>query len=195
MRPAVLGLMSSGLKSSIFYPVVSGDDGYAEGAGEYDFSSSKNHCIMGKNSGPRDDRAWIRFPNVNIPNGAIIDSAIVRFTAHTSELGGVFDTHLSFGAIDDAVAPINAAQLDGASKTSERPWPFGPFVDGDQHDSTDIAPELQEVIDRVGWVSGNAVIFYAMNYGAGSTGAIRVFSAIDWLSGAEKAELHVSWSS
>ncbi len=102
----------------------------------------------------------LRFQNVTIPRGATITGAAIEFAADEVHSG---DTDLSFHgqAVDDAVAfGDELADISGRTRTSVSvdwnnvpPW----TAVHDTYQSPDLAPILQEIVDRAGWSSGNSL--------------------------------------
>ena len=96
-----------------------------------------------------------------------------------------------FNDQDDAVAPTTWSNYNTKSLTAAIVWNgIAPVADGGTIDTPELKTILQEVIDRGGWVSGQAVMILIKD-NSSDNGAYRAFSAIDYLLGAEKAELHV----
>lgn len=139
------------------------------------------------------DTAFIRFSNVAIPAYSRIKSARIVFKSY--EDLPLIDANVTchFADADNPSAPTNKTELDAFSKTTGVDWTNIEEWDDDfEYRSPDLASDLQEVIDRDGWSSGNAVVFLAED-NSSDTDARRMFSAIEYRSGAEKAKLCVSW--
>jgi hypothetical protein len=128
---------------------------------------------------------------VTVPAGSTITNAFIRFTAQTVGSTTVCNEELSFNDVDNAVAPVNYTEYDALVKTSAKiDWTaIGTWSTDVQYDSVDVKTVLQEVIDRAGWGSGNAVMLLGDGTGSDS-GAYR---RADVYSGTGKAELHISW--
>ncbi|HET56883.1 MAG TPA: hypothetical protein ENN35_00390 [Deltaproteobacteria bacterium] len=93
---------------------------------------------------------------------------------------------------DDAVAPTTAGQFDGLSLTSAVGWNItAAWSEGSQYNSPDISSIVKDVIGRSGWSSGNALMVVIRNNGSTSTNR-RTPCTFDYLSGARKAELHIT---
>jgi hypothetical protein len=94
---------------------------------------------------------------------------------------------------DNPSAPSSKSNLDGRSLTSAIDWTnLDEWVDNRVYTTPDLSLILQTVMDRNGWVNGNSVLF-VMNDDSSPSNRHRMFSAIEFLSGAEKAELRISW--
>jgi len=108
--------------------------------------------------------AFVRFVEIGIPKGAAISSAYVTFTSYSSYATTRIDTNLHFEAADDGTRPANFVELDGLPLTSGTAWDNLPaWSDGVQYDTSDIKAELQDIVDRAGWSSGNAVTLIIKN--------------------------------
>ncbi len=105
----------------------------------------------------------MRFVNVAIPQGALIVSAHVQFTSRT---GGNLDPCVLQVA---AEAADNAGQLNSAQynfslrpRTTSVVWQPALWQQantaGPEQRTTDLAPVIQQVVDRAGWQPGNAMV-------------------------------------
>ena len=178
------------MASGTFYPAVSGDDGRWETG---TFISNSIALIIG-NYSAKSQTLFARFPSVNIPQGSTIDSAFVKLTAYGTNSDTIIDVNIYFNDIDNAIAPTDETEADALALTTNLSnWIPGGWTDGVQYDSPSLVSVLQEVIDRGGWSSGNALQVVIKDNGS-SSNVYRFPSAIDHSSGTEKAELHVTWS-
>jgi hypothetical protein len=144
-----------------------------------------------------DDSGWhggdqligLRFPGLAVPQGSTIESAFVRLTADGSDSGATSLT-LSAQAANNALA-FTAATNDISSRmqtAASVDWSsVGAWTDGAQYDSPDIAALVQEVVNRPGWASGNALAIFVEGSG------LRTAYSYDG-DPAAGAELHVSYS-
>jgi len=119
----------------------------------------------------------MRFLNVTIPKGAAIATAVIRWTSSGSFADpGIDDYDLkSRLSGEDADNPITFSDYtDYAARVKttatvdfDNP---GEWLADAEIDSPDISTIIQEIIDRSGWVSGNAmVIFWDDHAGRTST--------------------------
>jgi len=178
------------MSTEIFYPGVSGDDGYVYGVTLYLTRDYLQFGLAGQIA-----HAFVRFPNVTIPQGTHIDVAFIRFTCLYDGAGEPCNTNIFFNDADNAVAPNTyTAFINLVKTTAFTPWDnIEAWSSGVQYDTPSLVDEVQEVVNRSGWASGQAMMM--MIYNDGSIGALshRWPSSIDYLSGAEKAELHITW--
>jgi hypothetical protein len=105
-----------------------------------------------------------RFNSVEIPRGANILAASVQFQA--DEIGSPA-THLSIqGEAADSAAPFLEVIGDISSRSrtaAEVPWSPAPWLvlgeAGADQRTPDVRSIVQEIVDRPGWSSGNALAF------------------------------------
>ena len=141
------------------------------------------------------NRAYIRFTNVTIPQGATIRSAWPRFTAFDSQTASLLDAKCYFVDADDPDAPANKTELDAFSLTAAIDWEDPPqWVDGLQYNAPELKTILQTVIDRTGWESGNALILVIEDDSSPSN-VHRKFSSVNYLAASERTSFNVTWYS
>jgi type IV pilus assembly protein PilY1 len=119
----------------------------------------------------------------------------VRFTSYADEDSTTVNVRIYGHDEDDADAPTSSSQVIDATLTTEYvDWSnIAAWTDGSQYDSPDITDIIQEIVDRVGWSSGNALVLQFRD-NSSSSGAYRSLSMYDYDSGSEKAELHITYS-
>jgi len=179
--------------SGIFYPGAGTDDGYGELDTSGDsFDNSSDKAYLGTLSGLPGYSIFIRFQSVNIPKDSIITEAYITFYSGAN-VSITASANCYFNAIDNAIAPttfdeFNALDLtDSIAWTIDSAWKY--YV---QVDSISLISILQDIVDRPGWGSGNAVQFIAKNTSS-ETSAYRIIKTYEQSSGGYKAELHVTW--
>jgi len=111
----------------------------------------------------------MRFTDVAIPRGAIITNAYLTFKASFSKSGTTVRTRISAEDVDDAPTfadDAGAFDTRWANRTTARiDWDSIPaWTYLENYDSPDIKEVIQEVIDRAGWNSGNAMVFFWEDY-------------------------------
>jgi len=172
--------------SGIFYPVVGGDDGFIYGTS---FSATTDHLTMGDAGDSRS--IFVRFVNVTIPQGSLITSAFVRLRAYTSDAEISAHFNLYFNATGNAVAPTSYSEYNNLLKTSAVAWNnVAAWSTAVKYDTPSLVNNLQEVVDRSDFASGNAVMALFCNNGSDAN-AHRAASAIEH--GTTEVELHVEW--
>jgi hypothetical protein len=104
----------------------------------------------------------LRFNNVNLPQGATIENATVQFTAQASDSGAL--TINVFGEdIDDAPTfTTTAGDITSRTQTTASvSWVVADWTAGDMttdQETPNLAPIINEIIGRGGWVSGNSIV-------------------------------------
>lgn len=168
---------------------ANGDDGYSNGS---TFYAGLNTCVIGKASLTTD--SFLRFTNVTIPKGAIINSAVVRLRADFSDSATVFRTNIYIEDSDNPNAPTSESDLNGREVGSAVAWDGeGSWIDGNDYDSPDFSGILQTHFARSGWASGQALIVLILDDGS-DDGARRIFKARE-LTTVNCAQLRVDYDS
>lgn len=177
------------MASGIFYPSVSADDGYRYPPSQ--FYSSFEYCVFGNAAGPAND-SFFRFLNITIPQGSTITGAYIRLTSRYQG-GDAVSIDIYGNDADDATALITYDSFDEVTKTTAKvDWDINAaWVEGTQYDSVSLISIIQEIVNRAGWSSGNALMLMLYNDAASS---YKQGYAIDYDGGSAKAELHVTWS-
>ena len=105
----------------------------------------------------------MRFDDISVPNGATIASAWIQFKTHATSAGGS-NIVIRGEDVDDAAA-FSATSANISSRavtTASVSWSPGPWntlgEEGPGQQTLDIAPLIQEIVDRPGWVTGNALV-------------------------------------
>lgn len=118
-----------------------------------------------------------RFDNITIPSGSTINSATLEFHCNLNTSGNTVNVRIEGIDEDDPVAPTTTADANGRTRTTATTnWSSLPaWTAGAKYTSPSFAATVQELIDRVGWASGNAMMFYVMN-NSSSSNANRAFA-------------------
>jgi hypothetical protein len=104
----------------------------------------------------------LRFQNLCIPKGAVIDSAFIEVFSHEAKTADdVANLTIAAEATDDAETFTEDALIDSRSLTSAQlRWivdvPWGLWT---PHRTPDVSAIVQEVVDRDGWEYGNDIAF------------------------------------
>ncbi|MBN1672644.1 MAG: right-handed parallel beta-helix repeat-containing protein [Kiritimatiellae bacterium] len=104
----------------------------------------------------------LRFPNVQLPQGASIQTAYIQF--QVDEAGSEATTLLIEGQAADNAASFGAGAyaVSGRARTAAsiawtpEPWPT-PGAAAAAQRTANLAPVLQEIVARKGWQPGNAI--------------------------------------
>lgn len=125
------------------------------------------YMLSDPGSAPDNNTTALRFTNITIPQGATITSAKVTVWTNLNQ-GSNATAWMDIGAeqVD------NAAQLSSAANHEARKDNVGTTVQWGPHsgigsadqpfESPDLSEVVQEIVDRPGWSSGNAIQFFTM---------------------------------
>lgn len=124
--------------------------------------------------------SWWLFREVNVPCGATVLNATLTFTASATQRGDVCNTKILAEAVDNAI-PITGNYKEGWDDYENRPktvaavpWHnLPPWREGERHTSPDISPVIQEIVNRPGWTSGNAIQIFWMDDSSEGVEALR----------------------
>lgn len=171
-------------------------DGHYDDTGEsYSFRPDGNDHYFGITPGTRS--AWLRFTSVTVPQGATILSATIAFKQGSDTDSGSVSVNIKGEAADNPSQPISNA--DGRNKTRTTAsvnWqPGGWTSPGTVETSPDISAVIQEIVNRSGWASGNALQILIDRVNSGST-AYRTFRSYDSSpgSGSESPVLTITYA-
>jgi len=178
------------LTAGTFYPAVDKDDGYWYLT--YFYNDTESYLALGNNWNGG-CKTYVRFPNVTIPQGSDILCARLTFTA---QIGHDDDIEIKIAGndIDDAIAPTNATTGNALTlTTAEKEWNITEdWVLNSQYESPDIKAVIQEIVDREGFESGNAILLLISDNGS-KTGNDQQAWPVDYDEGSKKPELYIIW--
>ncbi len=108
----------------------------------------------------------LRFQNVAIEQGATIDSAIVEFEVDETNATGEVHGIITGEDVDNAPALAaedfhltNRLAANPTTATSSFAWTED-YAVNDKVPTPDISSIIQQIVDRVGWVSGNSIVLF-----------------------------------
>lgn len=123
-------------------------------------------------------RSFMRFTAIDIPQGSMIGSATARTVVNSPASSGSADGYFACFDEDNATAPTTQVDASGRPLTTATvAYTFSHTGDGEVYTWSATAA-VQEVVDRVGWVSGNALVLVVVSTG-NMTGDGFPFSAYD----------------
>lgn len=110
----------------------------------------------------------LRFTNVIIPPNAIIHNVYIEFTVDEPDITPAEFTFT--GLLSDNAPTFNKNRYDITSRpttSTSVTWSnIPPWSNAfDTVRSTDLSPIIQEIVNRTGWVSGNALAFIVTGFG------------------------------
>ena len=124
----------------------------------------------------------MRFQNVTIPPGATITSAYLTFTASASDsldnvnsviIGEDTDNASAFSDLANYQSRrgtiVGGANNDNITSASVTWNAIGHWTAETTYNSPDISAIIQEIVNRSGWVSGNALVLFWDDYAGNST--------------------------
>ncbi len=146
--------------SHLDVPVSASSDDAEENASGSSVSLTSSDLELTQAS--TNQKIGIRFANVNLPQGAIIQNAWIQFTSNAAN-SETTNLTLQAQAIDNA--PTFAASANNISSrtktTASVSWVPVAWNAADESGpnerTTNLASVLQEVLNRPGWASGNAL--------------------------------------
>ena len=108
------------------------------------------------------DDCGTRYLNVTVPKNAAIVTAYVTFTQEYNYTGAPCQLTTQGQAADNAPTFINSnADFDGRPRTTARVnWNAGGGGVGTTFNSDELKTVIQEIVNRSGWVSGNALVLF-----------------------------------
>ena len=118
------------------------------------------------NTGGNDGYVGMRWTNVTIPQGATIDSAKIQFHVDEIDAGSSVALTVTFRGEDHDNAPTfasTASNISGRTETTASvDWAIPTWVTVNDEGAAQLSSELktivQEIVDRTGWASNNALV-------------------------------------
>lgn len=139
------------------------------------FTNSDKKLMMGYLSD-----SSIRFQNLALPNSVTIRSARIVFTAWSDVLNSSNGTKIKIrGEASDNATTFTTDPFSRAKTSAEVLWnPTESWVPESKYSSPDISNVIQEIVNRVGWASGNSIALYLQDNGS-SPNALRLANSFD----------------
>ena len=170
--------------------IVAGADDGSTDSGSSTLNITAPTIIVGTLGGTQN--AFLRYPAVTIPQGATITAATLTFkAAFTVSSLPAFTIYLN--NVDNATAPTTYAGFNAlALTTTSATYIMPTWIVNNTYVSSDISSVIQEVINRPGWSSGNALM--ALVYEASTGGSqYRQFYAYE-TSAADSVALDITYT-
>jgi len=160
------------------------------------FLSNNDSNATGRDGTPSFYDMGMLFDPVLIPGGATIQLAHVVFEVQNTNTPGDLVCDIGGHDTDDAVAPTTRAEfLTDLSETTsaEVAWDNETFTADTTINTPDITAIIQEIVDRDGWASGQAMQIH-VDERAGGTPATEFYDFDSYDNAAEDAPiLHVEF--
>ena len=146
------------------------------------------------NASNYDFSSGLRFLNVTVPKGATITAAYLTFHAYAVD-GAIPTTYIDGDDEDNCATFSTAADYDARPRTTAAvAWTPAAWVGGTWYNSASIVAVIQEIVNRAGWISGNALALFwrdAPGWG-GISGYLEAYS---WDNNPSLApKLHIEWA-
>ena len=120
----------------------------------------------------------VRFTNVTIQQGATITSAKLTFVAYATDTSDV--KAKVYGIDEDNTATFHPNAPGGRARTSaSRDWDLNGITLNSSYDATNLTAIVQEIVDRGGWSTGNAMGFLIDDDGSASPSTYHEFYEYD----------------
>lgn len=151
---------------------ATGDDGsWVEGIG---FLSTFSTICGYRSGGLGSSNGFCRFTSVALPSAATITSATIDFVAGSNQSGATVNLIVSAVAADNPAAPTTYAGAEGATRTTANvAWSsIGAWTLDSPYSTPDISSVIQEIVNRGGWASGNAIVMYIEDNGSSTSGDV-----------------------
>lgn len=143
--------------STLYYPLVGGDDGMFDGTGwSTNFDNTSIYVVIGRSTGYADPQSFIRFPNIQRPSGATLVSAKLVVTQRSG--ASPIAARIYMNKIANAVAPTNRTEGLALTYTTN----YVTWTPTDQDEAVWETPELKTVVQEVldlGFQSNSAMMF------------------------------------
>lgn len=162
------------------------DDGYITWG-----SLNPDGLILGTDYQAPDSQAYLRFPGMTIPRGATIASATLTLTPEWADTGDLA-VLVRGAATDNFAQPTTSAAVSGQALTTASAAlnvPNSVWLTGNPV-TVDVTSVIQAIVNRSGWLSGNALGLITSDNGTTGMG---YFLARDSSSGASAPVLVVQY--
>ncbi len=150
---------------SVSVPITSGSDDAEEDIGGTagDMYLTSSDLEIGNDFGDEQYMA-LRFNGINVPQGATISNAKITFRADetdlfTSQLNIYIDVEDNVNATTFSLTPFD---ISGRTWMTQSTWPDGSvpgWTSGNIYDTPNLSSQVQSVVDKAGWLSGNSMAF------------------------------------
>jgi len=138
---------------------VGSDDAEESATGAVNLNSSDLELVLDGSRG--NQTVGLRFTGVAIPRGAPVTNAFVQFQVDRATSTATSLTIRGQAADDPGTFKKTAMNISSRTPTGQSvtwdPVPAWP-TPGAEQVTPDIAPVIQEIVDRDGWASGNALV-------------------------------------
>jgi len=125
--------------------------------------------VVGKFVGSFITRIFYRFASATIPQNATIVSATFSAVAVDTDSTSTWSTKIHLNAADNPSAPADGTALDALALTTAFTAPTTSLnTTSGTRFNFDVASAVQEIVNRSGWSSGNALMIVWVDNGSSS---------------------------
>lgn len=157
---------------------VSADDGYTTGPPSSSYTNNIVVAYIGNAAGGAYS-LYQRWPNVTIPRGSTISAAAVTMRSESLASSTPHLVNISASAEDNAAAPTTyAGAIAKTPTTAVVAWNNLSTASSQYYATPDLATVIQEIVNRSGWSSGNAILLMYRDNGS-TSGNTRQWSTAD----------------
>ena len=136
------------------------NDGHWTLASTSSFTTDGTTTLVGDYDATNYGRAsFLRFTNVQIPQGATIKTAKVEVKAFGIDTAIPAMTILGHAA-DNSAAPASRTEMNARATTTAVPWAPTVWTQNAWTDTPSITAIIQQIVNRPGWVPGNAITIF-----------------------------------
>lgn len=159
----------SGTQSSINVRITQGADDVEERASDGVVYSDSSDLELGDDPATLGEQTMgLRFPNVQIPQGATITNAYIEF--ETDETGSTATNATFWAQASDNAPAFSVSTYDVSSRTktaTSATWSNIPAwaTVSQKHQTPNLSSLVQEIVSRSGWNSGNSIVFISSGSG------------------------------
>jgi len=137
----------------------------------------------------------MRFTNITVPQSATITDAFVSLRARVTSSNATVRTNLEGEDIDNAPTFSDDSDFDGrVHTTASVAWDgIGAWTAGTWYDSVNVSSIIQEIVNRGGWIGGNALVIFWMDDSSDSW-AMRDARSYDYSVGTSAPKLNITYT-
>ena len=151
---------------------TSANDGYWHTTST--FNSTGTQLALGRWGTTSGYMTFMRFLNVAIDKGSTVNTASITYKSSGAYSGITVNTNIYANNVDNAIAPTSYAEGEALALTSAVAWNgIAAWTSGTQYTTPSLVTPVQAVINRSGWIWGNALQIVHRNNGS-TDGAYRL---------------------
>lgn len=134
------------------------------------FSNSSFVMYPMVQSGTPSATGFLRFAGLAIPAASTVTAATLTLVSQLTATTPFPTTTIVGAAADNPAAPTSYSDLSARVRTSASvSWTPSAWTSGASYASGDLSTVVQEIVDRPGWVSGNALMLFWQPPATGQT--------------------------